>query len=67
MSLFGLQIRDLSSNQTLLLEPHQIKLTHTHGLDKRLLPGNHVAYNDREKWLEGVIVTSSAVGVVQVR
>ena len=62
-----LQIKDLSSKQTLLLEPQQIKFTEANGLERRLLPGNRVAYNDGDKWLGGEIVTASAVGLVQVR
>ena len=63
----ALQIRDLSSKQTLLLEPQQIKFTETNGLERRLLSSSHVAYNDGDKWLAGEIVTASAVGLVQVR
>ena len=62
-----MQIKDLSSKQTLLLEPQQIKFTEANGLERRLLPGHHVAYNDGDKWLDGEVVTATAVGLVQVR
>ena len=61
------QIRDVSSGQTILLESGQLKSTEVHVMDKRVRPGTHVAYNDGEKWSEGVVVTASAVGVLQAR
>ena len=61
------QLRDVSSGQTLLLESGQLKSTEVHMLDKRVQPGHHVAYNDGKKWSEGVVVTASAVGVLQAR
>lgn len=60
------QVRDLQSNQTLLLERNEIKLLESHILETNLQPGTRIAYNDSDKWLEGVVETNSSVGAAQV-
>ncbi len=60
-------MREVSSNQTLLLEEEELKLMESLLLLDQFSPGTRVAFNDGDTWVEGVVEESSCIGAALVR
>lgn len=63
----NVQVYDVSSKETVLLEKKHLKFMETNATDKSLSAGTHVMYKDGEHWKEGVVHSNSAEGVMRVR
>ena len=55
------------TGEIVVLEKHCLKFLETHLMERQMLRGTHVAYNDGDQWSEGVVKSNSVVGVVLVR
>lgn len=55
------------NDKTILIEPKKLKFMETHALKKNFTEGTHVAYNDGDRWMEGVVEKENAVGAALVR
>ena len=60
-------MRDLVTDKTLLMAPKQLKFMEIHALKRNFTQGTHVAYNDGDQWMEGVVEKENAVGAALVR